>query len=127
MFISFQVMKDLSCFCVLLNALLTLTTLTRNFCTMYFGRCFNVFTIQSVSFKIDQDSIVCKVNNFLNVFRIVKPILNFGIFELNSLFICCELNIPGVIAFYAFPQYLKNHYRWIALSTFRTTGRRLLT
>ena len=31
----------------------------------------------------------------------VKPILRFGIFELKSLFITCEFNIPGVITFYA--------------------------
>lgn len=32
------------------------------------------------------------------------------IFERKSLFISCQLNIPGAIAFYAFLRLLKNHY-----------------
>ena len=37
-----------------------------------------------------------------------KPILKFNIFELETLLISCELDIPGVIALHGF--LMKNHY-----------------
>ena len=37
-----------------------------------------------------------------HVHYLIKPILRFSIFEFKSLFISCEFNIPGFIAFYAF-------------------------
>ena len=36
--------------------------------------------------------------------QVAKPISKFSIFELKSLFISCESDIPGVIAFYTFPR-----------------------
>ena len=46
-----------------------------------------------------------------HVQQLVKIILKFSIFTLESLFTFCEFNIPGVIAFYAFlRQFVKNHY-----------------
>ena len=44
-----------------------------------------------------------------HVHYLIKPISRSS-FELKSLFISCEFNIPGVIAFCAFLGQLKNHY-----------------
>ena len=49
----------------------------------------------------------------------VKPILKFSISKLESVFISCEFNIPGVIAFYAFLRQLKKNPSAIHLSGLR--------
>ena len=55
--------------------------------------------------------VVCKLSG--HVQYLIKPsILKFRIFELESLFISCEFDIPDVIAVHAFCHIeLKNHYQ----------------
>ena len=51
--------------------------------------------------RYQPDSVFCcKLSK--HVLYLIKPICNFSIFKLKSLFVSCEFNIPGVITFRAF-------------------------